>query len=141
MGTLDEFSPVDFSSIKIPDYSSFPQLAILEPPNIELGPTVQDKIDEQTEILEKRAKAQITELEKQNAILEAQNKELEKQTKVHISNYEELYRIAQQQEKQIQENEKETIKNKIYNKITLAIAIISLLIAICAWLFPNIIGG
>lgn len=96
----------------------------------DLLPSVQDKIDEQTEILEKRAKAQIAELEKHT-------KELETQTKVHISNYEELHRFYEQQQEKIDKNEKETKNNKIRNAINLLISILSIIIAICAWLFPR----
>lgn len=72
-----------------------------------------------------------------NKIIESYEQEIEMLKKQLSDNNDRLNNLYKLKEKELEEaknNEKNTI---IFNTVTIIIAIISLIIAICAWIFPR----
>ena len=72
--------------------------------------------------------------EKQIKLLAEQNEQL----KENFNKLEDLYKIKEQE---LSETEKEAKKIKRYNRWMMVLAIIAVLVAVAAWLLPNILGG
>lgn len=70
----------------------------------------------------------------QNRLLCEQNERLD-------DNYKKLKELYKLKEKELQEAKRAERKAKIYNVIMLVLTILSMLVAIASWLFPNILGG
>lgn len=70
-------------------------------------------------------------------ILESNQKVIDNLSKSYIK-LEKLYEIK---EKELEEANKDAIKAKRYNVIMMVVSIISMLVAVAAWLLPNILGG
>ena len=121
----------DFSTqhlIKTPDYSFVnnivPQIPTVE---IEVESTFAYQIQQQTnQIIEKS--------NEQNKLINEQNEQL-------ISNYNKLEELYKLKEKELEEAKQEAKKIKRFNIITLIISFVSMIIAVAAWLLPNILGG
>ena len=67
-------------------------------------------------------------------LLVEQNQRLE-------SNYRKLEELYALKEKELQEAKKGEEKAKVYNTVMLILTIISMLVAVAAWLLPNVLGG
>lgn len=121
----------DFSTqplIKTPDYSFVnnivPQIPTVE---IDVESTFAYQIQQQTnQIIEKS--------NEQNKLINEQNEQL-------ISNYNKLEELYKLKEKELEEAKQEAKKIKRFNIITLIISFVSMIIAVAAWLLPNILGG
>ena len=114
--------------IKTPDYSFVnnivPQIPTVE---IDVESTFAYQIQQQTnQIIEKS--------NEQNKLINEQNEQL-------ISNYNKLEELYKLKEKELEEAKQEAKKIKRFNIITLIISFVSMIIAVAAWLLPNILGG
>lgn len=79
-----------------------------------------------------------------NQIIEKSNEQialLSKQNEQLNNNYQKLEDLYKIKEQELAEAKEEAKKAKRYNAVTLIIAIVSMLVAIAAWLLPNILGG
>lgn len=77
-------------------------------------------------------------LQKQtNQIIEKANE----QTKLLAENYQRLEDLYKLKEKELEEAKTEANKAKRYNTVMLILTIVSALVAVAAWLLPNILGG
>ena len=72
--------------------------------------------------------------EKQIKLLAEQNQQL----KANFNKLEDLYKIKEQE---LQEAKREAKKLTRYNRWMMVLTIIAVLVAIAAWLLPNILGG
>ena len=77
-------------------------------------------------------------MQKQTDQILAKSNEQIEQLKSNYQKLEDLYKIKEQE---VLEARKEAKKAKKYNVVMLIIAIVSMLVAIAAWLLPNILGG
>ena len=117
----------DLPSMSFPtiDYSSI--IRNIEPPHIEIDEknTFAYQMQKQTDQIIEKSNEQIQLLNEHNQQLAANYKRLE-----------DLYGLK---EKELQESKQEAKKAKRYNIVMLIIAIISMLVAVAAWLLPNIL--
>lgn len=140
-----DMSKLDLSSLRPPQpYIPTPQTHINE------KDTVQYKIKEQTEQLSKNQQQQIDLLTEQNLksnqqieLLEKNNQENERQIRLLneqveqlLQNHNTLKDLYNAKDKELKEAAIDAKKNKRFNWISLSIAIVSLLVAIGAWVFP-----
>ena len=116
-----ELPQIDYSSIV---HNFKPNLPKVE---IDAESTFSYQLQQQTNQIIEKSNEQIALLVKQNEQLSNNYQKLE-----------ELYKIKEQE---TAEAKSETKKAKRYNTIMLIIAIVSMLVAVAAWLLPNILGG
>jgi len=116
-----ELPQIDYSSIV---HNIKPNLPKVE---IDAESTFSYQLQQQTNQIIEKSNEQIALLVKQNEQLSNNYQKLE-----------ELYKIKEQE---TAEAKSETKKAKRYNTIMLIIAIVSMLVAVAAWLLPNILGG
>lgn len=111
------FPPIDYSSI----------VRKIEPPPIEIDEehTFSYQMQKQTDQIIEKSNEQIQLLNEHNQQLAANYKRLE-----------DLYGLK---EKELQESKQEAKKAKRYNFFMLIIAVASMLVAVAAWLLPNIL--
>lgn len=121
----------DFSTqplIKAPDYSFVnnivPQIATVE---IDEESTFAYQMQQQTNQIIEKSNEQIKLLNEHNDQL--------------ISNYKKLEDLYKLKEKELEEAKQEAKKSKRYNTIMMIISVVSMMIAVAAWLLPNILGG
>lgn len=79
-----------------------------------------------------------------NQIIERSNEQTEllnEQNKQLINNYKKLEDLYKLKEKELEEAKQEAKKAKRYNTIMMIISVASMMIAVAAWLLPNILGG
>ena len=121
----------DFSTqplIKVPDYSFVnnivPQIPTVE---IDVENTFAYQMQQQTNQIIEKSNEQIKLLNEHNDQL--------------ISNYKKLEDLYKLKEKELEEAKQEAKKAKRYNTAMMIITIISMLVAVAAWLLPNILGG
>ena len=81
------------------------------------------------------------ELTNQTEILLKYCSQLNDTNKMLTNQYRELYGIYQHLQDESAENKKELVKSKRFNCISMVIAIIAVVVSVCAWLFPEILGG
>ena len=108
----EDFSKFDLSKIKIPSIVTNPPI----PPMI------------QKQIAEDERKEQ-----EFNLLVEQNN-----QLKANFEKLEELCNLKDTELKEAKQGEK---KAKVYNMVMMIITIISMLVAVAAWLVPNVLGG
>lgn len=120
-----------FSDLSLPSIPDHPNVYdfIPEIPTIKIDEesTFAYQMQQQTNQIIEKSNEQIKLLSEQNERLESNYKKLE-----------ELYSLK---DKELQEANSEKKKSKNNNRIMMTITIISMLVAIAAWLFPNILGG
>ena len=116
-----ELPQIDYSSIVHNIKPSLPKV------EIDAESTFSYQLQQQTNQIIEKSNEQIALLVKQNEQLSNNYQKLE-----------ELYKIKEQE---TAEAKSETKKAKRYNTIMLIIAIVSMLVAVAAWLLPNILGG
>lgn len=121
----------DFSTqplIKVPDYSFVnnivPQIPTVE---IDVENTFAYQMQQQTNQIIEKSNEQIKLLNEHNDQL--------------ISNYKKLEDLYKLKEKELEEAKQEAKKAKRYNTAMMIITIVSMLVAVAAWLLPNILGG
>lgn len=79
-----------------------------------------------------------------NQIIEKSNEQirlLNEHNEQLISNYKKLEELYNLKAKELEEAKQDTEKAKRYNTAMMIIAVISMLVAVAAWLLPNILGG
>lgn len=79
-----------------------------------------------------------------NQIIEKSNEQIElltKQNEQLESNYKKLEELYNLKDIELKEAKEEARKSRRYNIAMMAITIVSMLVAIAAWLLPNILGG
>lgn len=120
-----------FNNIPIPtipnytfDHSLVSDIASIE---IDEESTFAYQMQQQTNQIIEKSNEQIKLLVEQNQRLESNYRKLE-----------ELYALK---EKELQEAKKGEEKAKVYNTVMLILTIISMLVAVAAWLLPNVLGG
>lgn len=96
---------------------------------IEIDPesTFPNQIMQQTNQIIEKSNEQITLLNEQNEKLVCS-----------LNKLEDLYELK---EKELEEARKDAKKAKSYNTVMMIITVISMFVAIAAWLVPNILGG
>lgn len=121
----------DFSTqplINVPDYSFMnnivPQIATVE---IDEESTFAYQMQQQTNQIIEKSNEQIKLLNEHNDQL--------------VSNYKKLEDLYKLKEKELEEAKQEAKKSKRYNTIMMIISVVSMMIAVAAWLLPNILGG
>lgn len=114
--------------IKEPDYSFVnnivPQIPTVE---IDVENTFAYQMQQQTNQIIEKSNEQIK-------LLNEHNEQL-------ISNYQKLEDLYKLKEKELDEAKQEAKKAKRYNTAMMIITIVSMLVAVAAWLLPNILGG
>lgn len=124
-----KFYNSDLSNLSFPtkDYSSI--VRNIEPPLIEIDEenTFAYQMQKQTDQILEKSNEQIQLLSKHNQQLAANYKRLE-----------DLYKLK---EKELLDSKQEAKKAKRYNIIMLVITVISMLVAVAAWLLPNIFNN
>lgn len=120
----------DFSTqplIKVPDYS-FVNNIVPQIPTVEIKKsTFAYQMQQQTNQIIEKSNEQIKLLNEHNDQL--------------ISNYKKLEDLYKLKEKELEEAKQEAKKAKRYNTAMMIITIVSMLVAVAAWLLPNILGG
>lgn len=116
-----ELPQIDYSSIVHNIKSNLPKV------EIDAESTFSYQLQQQTNQIIEKSNEQI-------ALLVKQNEQLS-------NNYQKLGELYKIKEQETAEAKSETKKAKRYNTIMLIIAIISMLVAVAAWLLPNILGG
>lgn len=79
-----------------------------------------------------------------NQIIEKSNEQirlLNEHNEQLMSNYKKLEELYNLKAKELEEAKKDAKKAKRYNTAMMIITIISMLVAVAAWLLPNILGG
>lgn len=114
--------------LKVPDYSYVhnivPQIPTVE---IDEESTFAYQMQQQTNQIIEKTNEQIKLLAEQNERLESNYKKLE-----------DLYNLK---DKELKEAKRDAKKAKRYNTAMMIVTIISMLVAIAAWLLPNVLGG
>ncbi len=120
----------DFSTqplIKTPDYS-FVNNIVPQIPTAEIKKsTFAYQMQQQTNQIIEKSNEQIKLLNEHNDQL--------------VSNYKKLEDLYKLKEKELEEAKQEAKKSKRYNTIMMIISVVSMMIAVAAWLLPNILGG
>lgn len=79
-----------------------------------------------------------------NQIIEKSNEQirlLNEHNEQLMNNYKKLEELYNLKAKELEEAKKEAKKAKQYNTVMMIIAVISMFVAVAAWLLPNILGG
>ena len=134
----------DFDEINLPkiDLSFIKQMPPITPNfsvkdlKIDEKNTIQYKIKEQTEQLLKSHQQQIELLNEQNQKSNQQIRLLNEQVEQLLINYNKLDDLYKAKQKELEEAKFDAQKSKIFNWLSSIIALISLAIAILAWIFP-----
>lgn len=114
--------------IKEPDYS-FVNNIVPQIPTVEIDEesTFAYQMQQQTNQIIEKSNEQIK-------LLNEHNEQL-------ISNYQKLEDLYKLKEKELEEAKQDAKKAKRYNTAMMIITIVSMLVAVAAWLLPNILGG
>lgn len=121
--SFNHISNISFPTI--PDYSNI--ITKIAPVEIDPESTFPYQIRQQTEQIIEKSNEQIKLLNEQNEKL--------------VSSLKKLEDLCELKEKELEEARKDAKKSKGYNAVMMIITIISMLVAIAAWLVPNILGG
>ena len=79
-----------------------------------------------------------------NQIIEKSNEQirlLNEHNEQLMSNYKKLEELYNLKAKELEEAKQDAKKAKLYNTAMMIITVISMLVAVAAWLLPNILGG
>lgn len=130
LSKLQEFAK-SFQNISIPTIPDYSAICNIRPsiPKIEIDEesTFAYQMQQQTNQILEKSNEQIKLLNEHNERLE--------------SNYNKLEELYKLKEDELQESKKETKKSKRLNMAMLIIAILSMLVAIAAWVTPLLMGG
>lgn len=114
--------------INVPDYS-FVNNIVPQMPTVEIDEesTFAYQMQQQTNQIIEKSNEQIR-------LLNEHNEQL-------MSNYKKLEELYNLKSKELEEAKLDAKKAKRYNTAMMIIAVISMLVAVAAWLLPNILGG
>ncbi len=146
-----DFNGIDMSNLDLSQMNRAIASIKVPPIHFDGKNTVQYKIQEQTEQLSKNQQEQIKILkkqlqksEKQIELLEKNNNDntrqirlLNEQVEQLLQNYNALKDLYNAKDAELKAAEKDAKNSKRFNWISLGVALVSLLVAIGAWVFPR----